>query len=80
MILHALVNLGRQDIDPEGTTPLDSRIRVLGASSDYLALDVSAIAGQIRVGDELGFTPNYSALLRCMTSAYMHKQLAAGHR
>ena len=32
---------------------VDSRLRVLGASSDYLLLDATAAAGEVRVGDEV---------------------------
>jgi len=72
-VLRALINVGREDIDIHGVTPLDSRIKVLGGSSDYLVLDVTAVEGHIPVGDELTFTLNYSALLAAMTSAYVSK-------
>jgi ornithine racemase len=72
-VLRALINVGREDIDIEGITPLDSRIKLLGGSSGYLVLDVSAAEGDITVGDELIFTLNYSALLAAMTSEYVKK-------
>ena len=72
-VLRALINVGREDIDIEGITPLDSRIKILGGSSGYLVLDVSAVDGDISVGDELTFLLNYSALLTAMTSAYVKK-------
>ena len=72
-VLRALINVGREDIDIEGITPLDSRIKLLGGSSGYLVLDVSAAKGDITVGDELIFTLNYSALLAAMTSEYVKK-------
>jgi predicted amino acid racemase len=64
----ALLNVGREDVDIEGITPLDPRLRVLGASSSYLVVDVTGAAGCFRVGDELTFSLNYSALLAAMTS------------
>ena len=73
IVLRALINMGREDIDIEGITPLDSRIKILGGSSDYLVLDVSAVEGDISVGDELTFSLNYSALLTAMTSEYVKK-------
>jgi len=73
-ILHALVNIGRQDVDVDGIRPLDPRLQTLAASSDYLALDVSAAAGELQVGDTVGFSLNYSALLAAMTSAYVNKE------
>jgi len=74
-ILHALVNLGRQDVDIDGIHPLDPRLNILGASSDYLVLDASAAEGELQVGDSLAFALNYSALLAAMTSPYVAKRL-----
>jgi predicted amino acid racemase len=73
-VLRALLNLGREDVDVAGIAPLDPRLRILGASSGYLILDVSAIQGSIRTGDELAFSMNYSALLAAMTSEYVKKR------
>ena len=77
-ILRALVNIGREDVDPAAIKPLDSRLRILGASSGYLALDVTAAKTTVRVGDELAFSLNYSALLRAMTSEYVKKRPLQG--
>ncbi|MEN8176293.1 MAG: alanine/ornithine racemase family PLP-dependent enzyme [Pseudomonadota bacterium] len=73
-ILRALVNVGREDLVVEGVRTLDSRLRILGASSGYTALDVSAAEGELRVGDVLTFSVNYAALLAAMTSEYVKKQ------
>lgn len=77
-ILRALINVGREDIDIHGITPLDARIDILGGSSGYLVLDVSAMEGNIAVGDELSFILNYSALLTAMTSEYVTKHTFKG--
>ena len=71
--LRALLNLGRQDVDTSGLVPRNPDVVILGASSDYLVVDVTGAAGSISVGDELDFVPNYSALLSAMTSRYVHK-------
>jgi len=76
-ILHALINIGRQDVDVEGIAPYKP-VSVIGASSDYLALDVSALAGRINLGDVLSFNLKYSALLAAMTSAYVEKRCFRG--
>lgn len=70
----ALLNVGREDVDIRGLTPLDSRLSILGGSSGYLILDATGARGDIRVGDEITFAPNYSALLTAMTSEYMEKR------
>lgn len=74
----ALLNVGREDIDVEGLTPLDSRFAILGASSGYLVMDVSAAGDEIQVGDELAFSLNYGALLAAMTSEYVKKSAGSG--
>ena len=74
-VLRALLNVGREDVDIDGLTPLDKRLKVLGGTSGYLVLDVSAAEGELKVGDEIIFTLNYSALLAAMTSEYVKKKL-----
>jgi predicted amino acid racemase len=66
----AIVALGRQDVDGSAIGP---RIKadVLGASSDHLVLDVSGL--DLKVGAEVQFDVEYSALLRAMTSPYVEK-------
>lgn len=64
--------IGRQDTDAEGITPRDPCIRVLGASSDHLALDLSG-APEYQVGDLVHFGVGYGALLKAYTSAYVAK-------
>jgi predicted amino acid racemase len=73
-IERALVNIGREEINIEGLTPHDTRLKILGASSSYLIVDTSATAGALKVGDELSFAVNYGALLTAMTSEYVKKR------
>jgi predicted amino acid racemase len=72
--VRAILDIGREDVDIAGLQPLDARLAILGASSDHLLVDVTAAAGAIRVGDELGFALHYSALLAVMTSPYVAKR------
>lgn len=69
-IFQAILAIGQQDVDPSGLRPPDD-IKILGASSDHLVLDTGTT--QVRVGSEISFLPDYSALLRCMTSPYVDK-------
>ena len=73
-IWRALLNVGREDVDVAGLTPLDERLTILGASSGYLVVDVTPVADSLRVGDELAFALNYGALLAAMTSEYVNKR------
>ncbi len=72
----AILAIGRQDVDPEGLTPLESGIEVLGASSDHLILDVEDSDCAMKVGDEVRFAMSYGCLLAAMTSPYVHKLVA----
>ncbi len=69
----AICAIGRQDVAPGVLQPLDSRIEVLGASSDHLILDVHDLAEPPAIGDAIAFTPGYSATLHLFTSPYVVK-------
>jgi predicted amino acid racemase len=73
VILRALLNVGREDINVEGITPQDPGVTILGASSGYLLVDVTNATCSIRIGDTLSFSLNYAALLTAMTSEYVKK-------
>ncbi|MFC1655833.1 alanine racemase [Patescibacteria group bacterium] len=70
LMYRAILDIGRQDIDSQGLTPLRKDIKVLGASSDHLIIKSDSI---LKIGDKIKFIPNYSTLLRIMTSPYVKK-------
>lgn len=70
--LRAIIAIGRQDIDYAGLVPIDSNIKILGASSDHLILDITN-AHTYKVGDKIYFKLKYGALLQCFTSNYVEK-------
>jgi len=69
----AICAVGRQDVVPEGLTPHDPRIEVLGASSDHLVLDVDELDEPPALGQKINFRPSYACLLQAMTSPYIEK-------
>lgn len=71
--MRAILAIGHQDVVPTDITPTDPRVKVLGASSDHLVLDVDELPSPPRVGDAITFTPGYSATLRLFTSPYVEK-------
>jgi predicted amino acid racemase/arginase family enzyme len=73
-MLRAILNIGREDVDIDGLSPSDERISILGASSDHLLADVTAIAESTALGGEISFLPSYSSLLAAMTSSYVEKR------
>lgn len=69
-VSQAILALGEMDVDPDGLTPPPG-IDILGSSSDHLVVD----AGQtgLKVGAEVAFQVNYSALIRAMASPFVTK-------
>lgn len=73
IIKRAIIAVGKQDIDSDNLHPIDSKIDILGASSDHLILDVTKSDKEYRVGDIINFKLSYSSLLRSTTSAYVSR-------
>jgi ornithine racemase len=78
----AIVAVGRQDVVPEGLRPQMKGVKIIGASSDHMILDVEDAAGSVEVGDVLRFTVRgYSCLLAVFTSPYLrHVAVRDGQR
>lgn len=74
-MVRAIVALGRQDVPAEGIYPLDSRLQIIGASSDHLIINAGKKPG-IKVGDILKFGLYYGGLLGAMTSPFVRKRVA----
>jgi ornithine racemase len=71
--LRAIANIGREDVLIEGLMPINPGVRVLGASSDHLVMDVDDAKPPLAVGDRVAFRMNYGAMLAAMTSEYVEK-------
>lgn len=69
----AILAIGKQDMDPDSLLPLDDTIRVLGASSDHLILDLTDATHKYKVGDVVIFKVGYGSMLKAMTSPYVEK-------
>ncbi|WP_083915131.1 alanine/ornithine racemase family PLP-dependent enzyme [Ilumatobacter nonamiensis] len=70
-IWQTIVAVGRQDTDPRDLRTT-AGVTVLAASSDHLMVETSV---KMVAGDEIRFEPGYSALLRSMTSPFVHKEV-----
>ena len=78
-MIRGILNIGREDVDTEGLTPLDSGLSIIGASSDHLLLNITETLEKPLLGDRIGFALNYGALLAGMTSAYVLKKPLLPH-
>ncbi len=73
-IWQTIVAVGQQDVAPFGLRG-STDVTILSASSDHLVTETSH---QMAPGDELRFVPDYSALLRAMTSPFVEQRTHAG--
>lgn len=72
-MLRAIAAVGRQDINPEGLTPLDDQIEIIGASSDHMIMDLTKTGETYQVGQIVKFRLDYGAMLKACTSNYIEK-------
>ena len=54
--------------------PLDTKIDILGGSSDHTILDVTKSDKAYKVGDIVSFTLGYGGMLKAATSKYVVKE------
>ena len=70
----ALGAIGEQDVSYTQLIPIDPDVKVLGASSDHLIMDISQSKIGYQLGDIVYFELGYSGVLQCMTSEYVCKE------
>lgn len=68
----AILNIGKTSIDT--LTPINKNIKILGASSDHLLVDISTCKG-FKIGDKISFIPSYSSILRAFNSLHVKKNI-----
>ncbi len=69
----AILAIGKQDIHLNSLVPLKKEVKIVGASSDHLIIDITDFEKEIKVGDEVKFRLKYPALLSVTTSKYVNK-------
>jgi predicted amino acid racemase len=74
-MVRAILAVGRQDVNPGNLIPMDERVEVIGASSDHMIIDVTAVRERYSVGDIMRFKLEYGALLPLCTSEYILKEI-----
>ncbi len=70
----ALLALGKRDFGSlEGIVPVDANIKIFGASSDHLIVDITDCQQSLNVGDCIEFNCYYQAMLFCNHSPFVKK-------
>ncbi len=75
LMKRAIVAVGKQDIYLPGLICADSRMKIVGGSSDHVVLDVSDCGNDYKVGSIVDFKMTYNCLLNAMTSKYVEKSI-----
>jgi ornithine racemase len=71
----ALLDIGLLDISPEYLIPLDKSIKIAGASSDIVVLDLGKNPKNYKVGDFIKFRLKYMGALGLFNSDYIVKKV-----
>jgi len=71
----ALVAIGQLDTAVSGLVPIDPGHSLVGATSDISVVNLGTNRDGLGVGDHIAFRPNYSAVVRAMSSRYMRREL-----
>ena len=71
--LRALLSTGLQDVSTDYLIPKDEKIEIIGASSDYILVDLTHTETMYEVGDCVRFDLKYGAIMQLFTSEYVEK-------
>jgi len=71
----AIIDLGLLDIDLQHLELVDKKLKIAGASSDMIVIDLGENKKRYKVGDLIDFKLDYMGLLRIMNSKYIEKRV-----
>jgi len=74
----ALLALGKQDVDENQLYFFDASVKIVGATSNYLVVDIEESEQEYRVGDVICCSAGYGAALRAFLSPYVEKVYVKG--
>lgn len=73
--IRAIVDVGLIDIEAKHMVPDDLSLKIIGASSDMMVVDLGENDEHYKVGDDIKFRMDYMGILRIMHSAYVEKRI-----
>jgi len=74
-ITRAIIDIGLLDISPDYLIPDDENVKVIGASSDMIVIDLGEQVNHYKVGDLISFKLKYMGALGIMNSNYIEKRV-----
>lgn len=73
----AILDVGLLDVNPKFLLPRDEDLRIIGASSDMLVVELGENINKYKVGDVLRFNLRYMGALSILNSRYIGKEIVA---
>ena len=71
----AILDIGLLDVDDKHVKLCDRNLRIVGASSDMIVVDLGTNEKNHQIGDLLEFEMDYMGILRIMNSRYIEKRI-----
>jgi len=75
--IRAIVDMGLLDVEEGHISPVNDDMRIVGASSDMIVIDLGNNGRKLKVGDTIEFSMDYMGILRIMNSSYVDKRFEA---
>lgn len=73
--VRAIIDIGLLDIDMKHLEATDENVKLAGATSDMVVLDLGENLTNFKVGDQMEFTLDYMGIVRIMNSKYIEKRV-----
>jgi len=73
--VRAVLDTGKLDVPADHLYPEDEKVKVITSSTDLLVIDLSETGKSYRLGEEIYFNVDYTALLALMHSRYVDKEI-----
>jgi len=73
-----LLTIGLLDVDVNHLELVDKTIKIAGASSDMIVIDLNENRKKYKVGDLIEFKLDYMGTLRILNSKYIEKKIKNG--
>jgi predicted amino acid racemase len=73
--MRAIIDIGLLDIDMKHLEATNANIKLAGATSDMVVLDLGENLEHFKVGDQMEFTLDYMGIVRIMNSQYIEKKV-----
>jgi predicted amino acid racemase len=73
--VRAIIDIGLLDIDMKHLESTDENVKLAGATSDMVVLDLGENLKDFKVGDQMAFTLDYMGIVRIMNSKYIEKRV-----